>query len=207
MKLVESFHSLQGEGKNIGLPTYFVRFGGCNLNCRWCDTRYAADRGEKMTVEEILDLCRPYNRICLTGGEPLLQEGICGLTESLLEMGKEITVETNGSMDVALLPDDPKVLISMDIKCPSSGMDDRMDFNNIPKLKPKDQLKFIIFDGKDLDFAVEVMDRYKPPCESIFSPVGGMDLEPLAEEILYRNLNVRLLPQLHKIIWGRRPGV
>lgn len=207
MKLVESFYSLQGEGKNIGLPTYFVRFGGCNLNCRWCDTRYAADRGEEMTAEEILDLCRPYKRICLTGGEPLLQDEIHILTERLLEMGKDVLVETNGSMDISILPDDPRVIVSMDIKCPSSGMDDRMDFNNIQKMRAKDQLKFVIFDGKDLDFAIEVMDRYKPGCESIFSPVGGMDLEPLAEEILYRNLDVRLLPQLHKIIWGRRQGV
>lgn len=207
MKLVESFYSLQGEGKNIGLPTYFIRLGGCNLNCRWCDTRYASDRGEELTVSEILDLCIPYPRICVTGGEPLLHDDIVELLHGLLESGKEIVVETNGSLDLSPIPEDPRIMISMDIKCPSSGMDDRMLLDNIPLLKPKDQLKFVVFDDRDLDFAVNVIRERQPICESIFSPVGGMDLEPLAEEVLLRRLDVRVLPQLHKVIWGRRSGV
>ncbi len=207
MRVVEMFYSLQGEGKQIGLPTFFVRLGGCNLECRWCDTRYAAAEGDDMSVQEIFQGCEPYGRICLTGGEPLIQEGFSELLGMLLESGKEVAVETNGSLDVSVIPSHPRVLISMDIKCPSSGESGSMDMGNISKLQAKDQLKFVIFDGRDLDHALDVMDAHSPRCECIFSPVGGMDLEPLAEEVLYRRVDVRVLPQLHKIIWGRQPGV
>ncbi len=201
------FYSLQGEGKQIGLPTFFVRLAGCNLNCRWCDTRYAAGEGEAMSVQEVFQGCEPYGRICLTGGEPLMQEGFSELIVMLLESGKEVVVETNGSLDVSVIPSHPRVLISMDIKCPSSGESKSMDTGNIGRLQPKDQLKFVIFDGVDLEHALGVIEEHSPRCECIFSPVGGMDLEPLAEEVLHRRIEARVLPQLHKIIWGRRPGV
>ncbi|MDI3482375.1 MAG: 7-carboxy-7-deazaguanine synthase [Candidatus Methanomethylophilaceae archaeon] len=207
MNVVEMFYSLQGEGKHIGRPTFFVRFGGCNLDCLWCDTRYAAVEGEEMDRSEVFKACKEYKLICLTGGEPLLQDELPELVRALVAEGKEVVVETNGSLDISTLPDHPLVTVSMDIKCPSSGMTNRMDMDNIHRLKPKDQLKFIVNDGYDLEFALSVLESYKPCCEAIFSPVGGMDMEPLVEEILFRRLDVRVLPQLQKIIWGPRRGV
>jgi 7-carboxy-7-deazaguanine synthase len=118
-----------------------------------------------------------------------------------------VVIETNGSVDVSGIPDRDNIIISMDIKCPSSGMQDSMLFDNISALRKKDQLKFVVSDGNDLEYAISVYDRYRPECEVIFSPVGGMDLEPLAEEIIGRRLNARVLPQLHKIIWGNKRGV
>jgi 7-carboxy-7-deazaguanine synthase len=105
------------------------------------------------------------------------------------------------------VPDNENIIISMDIKCPCSGMEDKMEFGNIPLMKEKDQLKFVISDGADLEYAVEILEKYSPKCEVIFTPVGGMDIEPLAEEVVERRINARVLPQLHKIIWGNKRAV
>ena len=208
MKVCETFRSLQGEGKRIGVPTFFVRTAGCNLRCSWCDTQYAmGGESAEMTVDEIADLVKDESEICLTGGEPLLQEDAPELIERLSSEGRTVVVETNGSVDVGIVPDRENVIISMDIKCPSSGMHESMDFGNIAKLRPKDQLKFVISDGYDLDYAVDVVERYSPACDVIFTPVGGMDIEPLAEEVVERRIPARVLPQLHKIIWGNKRGV
>ena len=209
MKICETFKSIQGEGKRIGAVTYFIRTAGCNLQCAWCDTQYAAFGGKDMSVDELLELSKDEREICLTGGEPLLQKDAPELIRRLSSAGKTVVVETNGSVDISEIQgiESDKIIVSMDIKCPSSKMQDRMLFSNIPKLKEKDQLKFIISDESDMKYAVSVMKKYKPACESIFSPVGGMDLEPLTEEIIETGLDVRVLPQLHKIIWGDKTGV
>jgi len=207
MMINEHFLSIQGEGIMIGVPTYFIRTMGCNLSCGWCDTLYANDSGVEMSVDEIVASTGDTENICVTGGEPLLQSEIEELIGRLIAAGKKVVIETNGSVDISSIPIDAKVIISMDIKCPSSGMTDKMLISNLNKLSEKDQLKFVISDINDLDFAAEMVKRNKISASVIFSPVGGMDLKPIIEEVLSRKLNVRILPQLHKIIWGDKRSV
>ncbi len=207
MLISEMFRSLQGEGKLIGIPTVFVRSVGCNLECSWCDTRYAFTDGKETSEDEIVDFVGDCHDVCLTGGEPLLRKEMVSLADRLLREGHRVSVETNGSVDIGILPDHPDLLISMDIKCPSSGMTDRMCWENLSLLRRKDQLKFIVADENDYEFAKDVLGRYHPDTEVIFSPVGGMHLEPLAEAVLKDRLDARVLPQLHKIIWGDRRSV
>ena len=208
MRVCEAFRSLQGEGKKMGVPTFFIRTVGCNLKCLWCDTQYAtSESGEEMTVDEIMDLVKDEKDVCLTGGEPMLQKDTLELLRKLSDAGKTVVLETNGSVPLDDVPDSENIIISMDIKCPGSGMQDKMDFSNIALLKRKDQLKFVISDGIDLEYAIQILDEQKPKCEVIFTPVGGMDIEPLAEEVIERRIDARVLPQLHKIIWGNKRAV
>ena len=137
----------------------------------------------------------------------MLQKDTLELLRRLSKAGKTVVLETNGSISVKDVPDSDNIIISMDIKCPCSGMADKMEFGNISLLKKKDQLKFVISDGVDLEYAVEILKKYSPKCEVIFTPVGGMDIEPLAEEVVERRINARVLPQLHKIIWGNKRAV
>lgn len=206
MKIIETFTSLQGEGLKMGVPTYFIRTAGCNLDCCWCDTKYAFGEGVERDIRDLVKECN-VSHVCVTGGEPMLQKELPKLIDLLLSEGKHIVLETNGSEDIGNLPKDENLMISMDIKCPSSKMSDKMKRSNIAVLTMKDQLKFIINDGEDLEYAVKILEEYSPITNVIFSPVGGMDLEPLAEEVLSRGLDVRVLPQLHKIIWGDRRSV
>ena len=193
----------------MGLPTAFVRLSGCNLDCRWCDTRYAREGGEERTVAEVLALVRSFGmrHVCLTGGEPLCQSDSLSLIAALLEDGRHVTLETNGSLPLDALPDHPQLLVSMDYKCPSSGEEGRMLVENLKLLKPKDQLKFVVADQGDLERAEEVLRATRPSCAVMFTPVGGLALEPVASFVLSRKLEVRVLPQLHKLIWGDRRGV
>ena len=160
-----------------------------------------------MSIEEIVESTRGEKHICITGGEPLIQKEFPELLSKLLDAGKHITIETNGSISLKDIPDSDNILISMDIKCPSSKMTDRMDWNNLALLKPKDQLKFVLANEGDYDFAIDIVRRYKPDTEVIFSPVGGMDARPIAERVVESGLNIRVLLQLHKIIWGDKKGV
>ena len=207
MRINETFFSLQGEGKFIGVPTYFVRSVGCNLRCSWCDTTYAFEGGTEMSVDEIMERIGSHGHVCLTGGEPLLHKEMYELIDRLIAADRHITIETNGSVDLKDLPDDEHITVSMDIKCPSSGMQDKMCWHNLSLLKPKDQLKFVIADETDYRYSVGILDRYRPDTEVIFSAVGGMNIRPLAEHVIESGLKVRVLPQLHKIIWGDRTGV
>ena len=208
MRVCEIFNSIQGEGLTMGAPTVFVRAVGCNLRCSWCDTGYSFEGGTDMTVEEILEEIGDCFRVCFTGGEPMLQPDAVELIERLVSKGIQVVLETNGSVDLSEVPRDPLVMISMDIKCPSSGMTDRMMLSNIDILSSKDQLKFVIKDQADLDFAVGFVRSHRTPCPAIFGPVGGTGrLEWLVDRVLREHLDVRVLPQLHKIIWGDRQGV
>ena len=207
MKICEMFRSIQGEGKLIGVPTYFIRSVGCNLDCAWCDTKYSFDGGTEMSVDEIVESARDERYICITGGEPMIQKEFPELLDRLLAEGKHVTIETNGSVSLKDLPDSENVLVSMDVKCPSSKMTDRMDWNNLALLRPKDQLKFVLADEGDYEFAVDIIRRYDPDTEIIFSPVGGLEARPIAERVVESGLNVRVLLQLHKIIWGNMKGV
>ncbi len=207
MKIIEIFHSLQGEGIKIGLPTSFVRTSGCNLRCEWCDTRYAWEGGEEMSVGEIESRLEEIGcqRVCVTGGEPLFQDEIMSLIDALLE-NYEVSVETNGSFDISDLVG-KDMTVSMDYKTPSSGMEDRMLDSNLDLLREKDQLKFVILDREDYEFSVELLKRLDVNCEIIFQPGGEKGLRDVAEWVVEDGLDVRVLPQLHKVIWGEREGV
>ncbi|MDD1756572.1 MAG: radical SAM protein [Methanomassiliicoccales archaeon] len=209
MKVIEIFRSLQGEGVLIGTPTVFIRLQGCNLHCEWCDTGYAREGGKEMSVEQIVHEVEGLKTqfVCLTGGEPLLQKDSIRLMNKLLEKLYHITLETNGSFSLEDVPCAENMLISMDIKCPSSGMEEKMLFENIELLSPADQLKFIVADEDDLKYAENIIKTYDVKSSIIFTPVGGMDLEPVADFVLGKKLNVRVLPQLHKLIWGDLKGV
>ena len=208
MKINEIFYSIQGEGSTMGIPTVFVRLTGCNLACRWCDTKYAWTDGDEMTIDRILDRVREYGcqQICITGGEPLHQAETPKLISRLLDAGYMVTLETNGSINIKILECTPSLMVSMDIKCPGSGQADQMDFSNIELLGPTDQLKFVISDREDYDYAREIIQKYEPGCVIIMTPVGGSDLEELVNWVLEDRIEVRVLPQLHKIIWGNQRG-
>lgn len=204
MKIYSIFKSLQGEGLTIGAPTAFVRTSGCPLRCTYCDTPQAFDKGEQMTIDQILTKvgklkCR---HVCLTGGEPLAQKATAALLKRLLDEGYHVVLETNGAMPLDDLPCVENLTISMDIKCPSSGESEKMRFENIELLGPTDQLKFIIADDADFEYAIQVLEDHPAKCETIFTPVGGKDLKSLAEKVLKEDMSVRVLPQLHKFIWG-----
>ena len=208
MRICEIFHSIQGEGLMMGVPTTFVRTVGCNLRCEWCDTQYSMDGGEEMSLDAIMERIGDVKHVCVTGGEPMLQPEMPELLRRLVSAGKQVVLETNGSVDLSDVPRDPLMLISMDIKCPSSGMTDRMLYSNLSLLSRKDQLKFFVRDDEDVDFALEVLKMYPVDTNVIFGPVGGtVKLEWLVERVLGSGVDARVLPQLHKIIWGDKRAV
>ncbi|HTY46359.1 MAG TPA: radical SAM protein [Methanomassiliicoccales archaeon] len=209
MKVKEIFRSLQGEGVLIGTPTTFIRTAGCNLDCEWCDTEYAREGGKDMSVEQLLKKVEELETlyICLTGGEPLLQKDAIKLLNKLVEKGYQVTLETNGSVSLENVPCAENLMISMDLKCPSSGMHERMNLSNLELLSPADQLKFVVADKEDLRYAEKMLNENKVCSNVIFTPVGGIDLEWVADWVLKKKLNARVLPQLHKLIWGDKPGV
>ncbi len=208
MKICEIFRSIQGEGLTMGVPTVFVRAVGCNLDCSWCDTKYSFTGGTEMTVPEIIDRIGSCRTVCVTGGEPMLQEDIYELFDALIAEDKFIVLETNGATDLSRVPKDDHIMISMDIKCPSSGMTSKMLTSNLSLLSKKDQLKFVIKDQKDLDFAIDFVKNNDLDTNVIFGPVGGTDkLEWLVDAVLKNDVDARVLPQLHKIIWGDKKGV
>jgi 7-carboxy-7-deazaguanine synthase len=204
MKVYSIFKSLQGEGLTMGAPTTFVRTSGCPLRCAYCDTKKAYDKGEEMSLEQVMKKVakNKTRHVCLTGGEPLVQKDAPRLIEMLVDKGYHVVLETNGAMPLDEMPCVENLTLSMDIKCPSSGESSKMIFSNIEVLGPTDQLKFIIADDADYSYAKEVIGKYCPKCEVIFTPVGGKDLRSLAEKVLKDGLDVRVLPQLHKFIWG-----
>ena len=209
MRVVENFLSLQGEGLKIGRLTYFIRAAGCNLRCSWCDTAFSQDYrvGKEMSIPEVMGLIGDVENVCFTGGEPLEQADAPEFLKALVEAGKTVVLETNGSKDLSIVPDSDRIIISMDIKCPSSGMQDRMFLPNLERLTMKDQLKFVIADEKDLAYAEEFLKQHPVKTNVIFSAVGGISIRFLAEEVVAKKLDVLVLPQLHKLIWGDKQGV
>jgi len=180
---------------------------GCNLDCSWCDTRYAFEKGTFFTIEEILNIISQYRckRVEITGGEPLLQEPVLMLMKMLLEKGYTVLLETNGACSIKDVP--PGVVKVMDIKCPSSGMEKQMLWENIDYLNPfLDEVKFVIADRNDYEYAVEKLHEFQldKKCRAVlFSPVAGrISLQEFAHWILQDGLPVRLQVQLHRIIWG-----
>jgi 7-carboxy-7-deazaguanine synthase len=209
MKINEIFFSLQGEGLLVGTPTIFIRLTGCNLRCSFCDTTYAYDNGTPMSISAIVKEIQKYHckTICITGGEPLLQTRTPLLIDKLLEKKYFVCLETNGSKTIKNLVKKKNLLISLDIKCPSSGSHEKMIMSNISYLTKKDQLKFVIKNKKDYEYAMHVLQKYNPQCPVFFQPVWGMNTKKIASWILRDELPVRLSVQLHKIIWGTKRGV
>ncbi len=209
MKVNEMFVSIQGEGPYMGIPMFFIRFTGCNLICEWCDTKYAFYEGEEMEIEKIMDKVGKSGMewVCITGGEPLLQEDVYKLIDMLLQKNYKVMVETNGSILIDKLPTEDNLIISLDIKTPSSKMEKAMRFENLNYLGPKDFVKFVIMDDRDFEYAKKVIEKYEIKNDVIFQPVGGTNLKWLAEKVIEEKLQVRVLPQLHKIIWGNKRGV
>ena len=206
MKVSEIFRSLQGEGVLIGTPTVFIRMIGCNLECSWCDTEYSREGGEELSIEQIMAELDEHKTqfVCLTGGEPLMQKDIIKLLDKLVDKCYHVTLETNGSLPLEDVPCSENMLISMDIKCPSSGEQSKMLFGEIKHLSEVDQLKFVIETDGDYEYAKSVILKYRPRCSVIFQPVWGSEMKTLAGKILDDGLDVRLIPQLHKLIWGEK---
>lgn len=201
----EIFHSIQGESTHAGEPCVFVRLTACDLRCRWCDTPYAFHEGRKMSVDDVVQAVESHGcpLVEITGGEPLLQAEVVPLMERLLASGKTVMIETGGHRSIAGVPEG--VIRVMDIKCPGSGEVEKNDWSNIALLTPRDEVKFVIADRADYDFARDVVTRehLAERCGAVlFSPVHG-ELHPrqLAEWVLADRLPVRVQLQLHKYIW------
>ncbi len=209
VRITEMFVSLQGEAAQAGWPTAFVRLTGCPLRCRWCDSAYAFEGGETRTLEEIRDwvMRSGVRHVCVTGGEPLAQPGCRPLLGMLCDAGFEVSLETSGAMDVAGV--DPRVSIVMDWKAPGSAEAGRNLEVNIGRLGPGDQLKFVLADRADFDWARAEIERLEldPQVEVLFSPVfGELEARQLADWIIAERLPVRFQLQLHKLLWGDQPG-
>ena len=207
LNITEIFYSLQGEAKEVGIPTVFVRLTGCPLRCNYCDTAYAFKGNNPLSIQHILDEVAQYNAqyVCVTGGEPMAQSNCLKLLDSLIVSGYNVSMETSGSIDIT--PVNSRVSIVMDIKTPSSTEEHQNRYENLPILKSKDQLKFVIASRSDFDWCTEILDNHEVESEILFSPVYE-SLKPvqLADWILEKKLNVRLQVQLHKILWGDQKG-
>lgn len=206
LNVIEIFHSIQGESTRAGLPCAFIRLARCNLSCSWCDTRYACtDPGRPLPIPMILAAIQPYRAplALITGGEPLLQFATPTLAAHLSHAGYEVIVETNGSLDISVIPY-PAARI-MDLKPPSSSMNMRNRMENLALLRPGDEIKIIIADRMDYDWATTIINDADYPRKrvaTLLSPAQGkLDPAELASWILADKLPVRLNMQLHKIIW------
>ncbi len=202
LEVCEIFYSLQGESSFAGLPCVFVRLSGCNLRCEWCDTQYAWEPGAPMKIPQILNQIREYptKLVEITGGEPLLQDACPDLMQSLLKHGYTVLLETNGSIMLDQVP--PQVIKIVDVKCPGSGHSDSFLMENLTFLQPHDELKFVIADRNDYDFALDFIEKNNLKGKQlIFSPVTS-SLEPktLANWMLEDGADARLQLQLHKIL-------
>ena len=209
LRLTEIFHSLQGESASMGWRTVFVRLTGCPLRCGYCDTAYAFKGGEWWEIDDILASVAQYEApyVTVTGGEPLAQADCAVLLTALCDAGYRVSLETSGAVDIAGV--DPRVVRVMDLKTPGSGELDKNLYANIDRLRPTDQVKFVITDEDDYRWSREQLQRWglAARCEVLFSPVAG-DMPPqrLADWILRDRLDVRFQLQLHKVLWGDQPG-
>ncbi|MCA0894134.1 7-carboxy-7-deazaguanine synthase QueE [Microbulbifer agarilyticus] len=211
LRISELFYSLQGEARDAGLPTVFVRLTGCPLRCTYCDSEYAFYGGERMSLAAILQKVQSYpaRHVCVTGGEPLAQPNCIPLLKALCDAGYQVSLETSGAMPVDAV--DARVSRVVDLKTPASGEQARNRMENIPLLNKKDQVKFVICDRGDYDWARFTLDQYRLServGEVLFSP-SYEQLAPrqLAEWVLEDGLPVRMQMQLHKLLWGDVPGV
>ena len=202
----EIFHSIQGESTHAGRPCVFVRLTACDLRCSWCDTPYAFTEGRKMSLDDVIATVDGYRcpLVEITGGEPLLQRDVYPLMHRLLDEGRTVMIETGGHISIEEVP--APVIKIVDVKCPGSGESHRNHWANLEQLAPHDEVKFVIKDRTDYEFAREVVNRHQligRVAAVLFSPVHGvLDAKALAAWILEDGLEVRLQVQVHKYIWG-----
>lgn len=210
-KVNEIFVSIDGEGVRTGLPTVFIRLYGCNLKCSYCDTRYSCENSEytEMSLMDILEQVLSYGvpRVTLTGGEPLIHEGVKDLINSLVVNDIEVNIETNGAVDLSDFWEfrySSKVIITMDYKCASSGMEDKMKLWNLKLLQPKDVIKFVVSNYNELEKMEYILEESECKAQPYVSPVfGAIEPKELVEYVLDNKLNnVKVQVQLHKIIWN-----
>lgn len=209
LRITEIFYSLQGESITVGLPTVFVRLTGCPLRCQYCDTAYAFSGGKNKSLDEILTEIKSYNClcVCVTGGEPLAQPGSLELLTRLCDEGYQVSLETSGARDIAAV--DKRVMIVMDLKTPHSGESTKNNLENLAFLKPTDQVKFVICNREDYQWACAEVTKHSlhQKAQILFSPSWNQ-LQPslLADWIVEDKLPVRFQLQLHKILWNDTPG-
>ncbi len=202
----EIFHSIQGESTRAGDRCVFVRLTACDLRCSWCDTPYAFHEGRKMSVDDVVSAVEAYGcpLVEITGGEPLLQEGVYDLMERLLAAGHTVLLETGGHRPIDRVP--AEVVKIVDVKCPGSGEADKNHWANLDRLAPHDEVKFVVLDRADYEFAREVVMRTQLPSRAaaiLFSPVHDvLDPKTLSEWVIADRLPVRVQLQLHKLIWS-----
>jgi len=209
LRITEIFLSLQGESSTVGLPTVFVRLTGCPLRCVYCDTTYAFKGGENRSIDAIVDEVLSYGvqHVTVTGGEPLAQRRCIKLLSDLCDKGLNVSLETSGAIDVADV--DARVMKVMDLKTPSSGEMARNLISNLEHLNAHDEVKFVIGDQADYDWSVEQLKTHAidQRCKVLFSPVQGQfSPTELADRIVSDRLPVRFQMQLHKLLWGDKPG-
>jgi len=209
LKLTEIFLSIQGEANAVGWPTVFIRLTGCPLRCGYCDTTYSFYGGEWQSIDAVLQQVADYGvkHVCVTGGEPLAQQGCIPLLKTLCDAGYEVSLETSGAMDVAAV--DSRVSRVMDLKTPGSGEVARNRYDNLLLLGANDQVKFVLCDRVDYEWACEQVKQYNlsTRCTVLFSPVHGqVSARDLAEWIVADRLPVRMQVQLHKYLWGDERG-
>lgn len=201
----EIFFSIQGESTRAGCPCAFVRLAQCNLRCSYCDTEYAFHEGKAMSLNDIIRQVDEYptNLVEITGGEPLLQSAVLPLIKHFLDDGKNVLIETGGSIDIR--PVDPRAILIYDIKCPDSDMMDRNLWGNLAHLKPNDEVKFVLGSRRDYEWAKVQLDQFNLVGKHtvLFSPVWHkLNPRELAEWVLQDGLQVKLQVQLHKVLWG-----
>jgi 7-carboxy-7-deazaguanine synthase len=208
VRIIEVFHSVQGEGPFTGTRTSFIRTARCNLRCAWCDTPYSFGPGRERSIASLLQEIRGHHTryVCLTGGEPLLQPESLELVRALSRKGYTTVIETGGSLDIGPYLGEEKVVLSVDVKCPSSRMTSHNRWENLPKLRGQDVVKFVIGDRADYLYARRVLHQRRFAASALFQPVWGSDAGRLADWMLHDKLDVRLMLQEHKVLWGDVPG-
>ncbi len=209
LRISEIFYSLQGESTRSGLPTVFIRLTGCPLRCVWCDTAYAFNGGQKMSLDAILQQVKSFNTryVTVTGGEPLAQPGCLDLIRQLADEGYRVSLETSGALDISAV--DERVVNVMDLKAPGSGEENKNRYQNIEFLKAQDEIKFVLANESDYQWAKARLEEFQlaSRCQVLFSPVMG-EMSPtwLADQILSDQLPVRFQIQLHKNLWADAQG-
>lgn len=208
VRIIEVFHSLQGEGPLAGLRTSFIRTARCNLRCSWCDSTYTFGPGVERSIPSLVAEVRRHRtkEVCLTGGEPLLQRDSVGLVRALSAAGYRVLIETGGSLDVTPYLRIPRTVLSVDVKCPSSTMQSHNRWANLPLLRPSDVEKFVLEDLADYRYARRVLREHPSRAQAVFQPVWGSDAGKLADRVLADRLDVRFSLQEHKVLWGDVPG-
>ncbi len=209
MLITEIFESIQGEGTLMGKPMLFVRTNRCNLRCKWCDSEYTFSGGKDYILEVLLaKVAESWTEwVCFTGGEPLIQRDALDFVKDVVRSGKKVLIETGGSMALDDYVSIENTVIDMDVKTPSSQEEKSIHMANLELLRETDYIKFVISDDRDFRYAVDFVRSLKHPLQVVLQPAWGGSLKELVEKAMKERMDVRVLPQLHKMIWGEIPGV